>query len=56
MQRKPTSFKASELPGPYNEYWVSDDNKNTANNAYRFRIDNAITDPSKKKMYFQKYV
>ena len=53
---KQQSFPVENVSGPYNTNWIADSDMKDDNNAYRFRIDNAITDPSKKKMYFQKYV
>jgi hypothetical protein len=53
---QPPALRVENVSGPYNDYWVSDNDMKDENNAYRFRIDNAILDPSKKKLYFQKYV
>ncbi len=53
---QPPTLRIENVSGPYNDYWVSDNDMKDDNNAYRFRIDNAILDPSKKKLYFQKYV
>ena len=55
MAPKPPSMKVENVSGPYNTSWISDNDMKDDNNAYRFRIDNAITDPSKKKIYFKKY-
>ncbi len=59
------SFKAENIPGPYNDYWISDDLSNQEriilgnkiqNDSYRFKIDSSIIDAQKRKLYFQKYV
>jgi hypothetical protein len=61
-----SSFMANGLPDIYNENWVGDTisdyeksilGKNTVpNDAYRYRIDNSLTNPEKNKLSFQKYV
>jgi hypothetical protein len=59
------SFMAENIPGPYNDYWISDDLSSQErtilggkipNNAYRLKIDSSIIDPQKRKLFFQKYV
>lgn len=59
------SFKAENMPGPYNDYWISDElsqqerlilGSNNRNDSYRFRINESIIDPQKRKLFFQKYV
>lgn len=59
------SFMPENLPGPYNDYWISDDLSSQermilggkiTNDSYRFKIDSSIIDPQKRKLFFQKYV